>query len=78
MIFWALRIENRARLTHFWPKKLQFLANIYMWIMWMRFFFRIGIFRIIRMNRIFRIRMANPSCDTLVVFLYLGCCILCI
>ena len=45
MIFWALRIENRARLTHFWPNKLPFLANIDMWIMWMRFFIRIRIFR---------------------------------
>ena len=35
---------HRARLTHFWPTELPFLANIYMWMMWMRFFIRIRIF----------------------------------
>ena len=61
MIFWALSIEDRARLTHFWPQKLPFLANIYMWIMWMRFSSTSVYSRIIRMNRIFRIPMANPT-----------------
>ena len=62
IIFWALRIENRAMLTHFWPKKLPFFANVYIWIMWMRFSFaHMRIIRIIRINHIFRIRMANPS-----------------
>ena len=42
------------------PKKKQLLANIYMWIMWMRFSSASAYSRIIRMDRIFRIRMANP------------------
>ena len=64
MIFWALRIENRARLTHFWPKKIPLLANIYMWIVWMTFSSASAYSRIIRINRIFRIRMANPSLNS--------------
>ena len=57
IIFWALRIENRARLIHFWPKSCHF---------WQIFicgwdFHTHPHMRIIRIIRIFRIRMANPS-----------------
>ena len=70
MIFWALRIENRAGLTHFWPQKMQFFAYMYLYVDNVdKIFIRIRIFahmRIIRLNRIFRIRMAYPTCDALV------------
>ena len=65
MIFWALRIENRAKLTHFWPKKLPCLEDIYVdnveeisICICIRIFAHV---RTIRMNGIFRIRMANPK-----------------
>ena len=65
MIFWALGIENRARLTHFWPKKLPFLTNIYIYVDNVDEIFHphphIPHMRIICKNRKFRIRMANPS-----------------
>ena len=27
MIFWAHKIENKARLTHFWPKTMPFFGK---------------------------------------------------
>ena len=64
MTFWALRIENRERLNPFLSQKMA-IFGIYLYVDNVdEIFIRIRIFahmRIIRMSRIFRIRMANPS-----------------
>ena len=67
MIFWALRIENRARLNQFLSQKIAIFGK-YLYVDNVdEIFIRIRIFahrRIIRMNRILRIRMANPNMYT--------------
>ena len=68
MIFWAIRIENRARLTHFSSKMAIFGKYLQLHVDNVdEIFIRIRIFlnmRIIRMNRILMvISNRNTPCD---------------